>query len=206
MADNEPDSASARSELRPGQRAVASAAFLVAYGLAIFFATRAYYTSQPPRAAQSVLPATPAPTVGAASDPALPPNHPDISALATQLASNDPVQLAEQADAAFEKKDNTAAAQLYARALELAPDNPALYNNLGLTLFYLGRVDEALEKLQKGTEVDPQMQRLWLTLGFVQANAQHIDDAKKALQKAIELGADNGVGREAKSQLDALGP
>ena len=53
MAENEPDRASAPSEMRPGQRAFASAAFLVAYGLAIFFATRAYYTSQPPSAAQS---------------------------------------------------------------------------------------------------------------------------------------------------------
>ena len=181
----------------------AGAAFLVVYGLAIFLATRAYYTSQQQLAP---APATAVPASAAtAPATALPPNHPDLSALSTQLASNDPNELASAGDAAFERKDNSVAAQLYARALELAPDNVILYNNLGLTLFYLGRTDEALEKLNKGVMLDPSMQRIWLTLGFVQTNAQHLDEARMALEKAIQLGADNEIGRAAKSQLDSLG-
>ncbi len=191
-----------------GGKAAAGAAFLAVYGLAIFFATRAYYTSRPPSAPLVAFPAAPAfpVTVPGAETPALPPNHPDINALSTQLQSNDPAELAARGDAAFNNKDNAMAAQLYSRAIELAPDNVGLYNNLGLTLFYLGRTDEALEKLEKGTELDPKMQRIWLTLGFVQANAEHVEAAKKTLQKAIELGADTDVGREAQRQLGLLGP
>jgi tetratricopeptide (TPR) repeat protein len=186
-----------------GSKAAAAVALLAVYGLAIFFGTRAYYKPKP--AGAIAFPEAPRRQALAGVGPgALPPNHPDVSGLVQQLASTDPVSLANAADAAFGKKDYVSAAKLYARALDLAPDNADLYNNLGLTLFYLDRADEALEKLRKGAELHPEMQRIWLTLGFVQSNTQRVADARNSLQKAVALGADTDVGREARRQLDRL--
>lgn len=169
-----------------------AAVFLVIYGLAVFVGTRAYYS------AGSTAPAS--------APPSLPGDHPDVAPklrpfpLAPQ--AEDLASVMERADASFRDKDYAAAADGYRRALELASGNAEIHNNLGLTLFYLGRTDEALEVLQRGAAVDPNVQRLWLTLGFVQSNAQRTDEARASLQKAIDLGPDNEIGQEARRMLE----
>lgn len=168
--------------------------FLVIYGLAVFLATRAYYST--------------APEVAATADGGLPAERPETGARLRPLnlpaTGDDPASVLEQADAAFQSRDYASAARGYARVLELAPDNVEIYNNLGLTLYYLGRTDEALDSLNRGIAIDPQVQRIWLTLGFVQSNAQRTEAARRSLQKAIELGADTPIGREARRLLDSL--
>ncbi len=172
--------------------------FLVIYGLAVFFATRAYY-----RPAPSVSTA-----VAPAVTPAMPADHPNVTAqlrpFPLQPLGDDLAGIMDKANAAFDNKDYETAVRGYARASQLAPDNAAIYNDLGLTLFYLGRTDEALEKLNKGVGLDPALQRIWLTLGFVQFHAQHPQEARAALQKAIDLGADSQVGQEARRLLGQL--
>lgn len=179
---------------------VGAVVFLAIYGVAVFLGTRAYYTAQPSTSA--------APTPAAMPASALPPNHPSIGGglrpLPLEPLGNDLPTVMDKANAAFDKKDYETAVLGYAHAVKLAPDNAALYNDLGLTLFYLGRTDEALEKLNKGVQLDPQLQRLWLTLGFVQSHAQHPQEARSALQKAIDLGADNEIGQEARKILDKM--
>ena len=169
--------------------------FLAVYGLAVFFGTRAYYTAQPES------PAT--------VNRSLPADHPgDVTRLRPfplQPRSDDIASVMDLANSAFQNKEYATAARGYSRALELSPDNVDLYNNLGLTLFYLDRIDEALDKLNQGVAIDPQVPRIWLTLGFVQSNAQRTAEARRSLQKAIELDAESQIGKEARRMLDQIG-
>ena len=79
------------------------------------------------------------------------------------------------------------------------------YNNLGITLHYLGRSAEALQILNQGVTVDPNYQRIWLTLGFVSAQTGLAAEAQSALKTAVELGPDTEVGRSAADMLKGLG-
>ncbi len=76
-----------------------------------------------------------------------------------------------------------------------------LYNNLGLTLHYLGRSDEALQKLKAGLAIDPSHQRTWLTTGFVNLRLGHEGEARAALTKARDLGNDPQIRESAEKML-----
>lgn len=175
---------------------VAVAVFQLAYGAAVFSVTRAYYLDTKPAS-------TPAPVARTAAPPTQrslqslerflePQVEPDVAQI------TDPQQLANLADDYFAKQDYARAADIYARLITMAPGDAELYNNLGITLHYLGRTDEALEKLKHGTTLDPSLQRIWLTLGFVQGSAGHIEEARSALQRAIDLDPASSIGQEAK--------
>jgi Flp pilus assembly protein TadD len=78
------------------------------------------------------------------------------------------------------------------------------YNNLGITLYYLGRSTEALRILNEGVAVDSTYQRIWLTLGFVNSQVGNAEQARQALTTAVQLGADSEVGRTAQEMLGNL--
>ncbi len=119
-------------------------------------------------------------------------------------ASTNPEELSRVADQHFLDGLYQQAAAEYARLLEQAPHNPDVYNNLGLTLHYVGRSQEAVETLEKGIAVDATHQRIWLTLGFVQWGMGDVSAAKPALTKAAEIDPESRVGREAKRLLNEL--
>ena len=139
------------------------AVFQVAFGLAVFAVTRQYYLPDvekvgagPARHSTAPLPAQSA--------------EGDLANLISAFpgpAVTDPVELSFQADEAFGNQQFSQAAELYERLLLADPGNADTYNNLGLTLHYLGRSSEALSVLNEGVTVDPGYQRIWLTLGFV---------------------------------------
>jgi len=119
-------------------------------------------------------------------------------------ASTGPEALSRDADRHFKEGLFQQAAAEYAHVLEQAPGNVDVYNNLGLTLHYVGRSEEAVEILEKGIAVDATHQRIWLTLGFVQSGLGDVAAARRSLSKAAELDADSRVGQEAKRLLDSL--
>lgn len=200
----------------------------IIYGLAVFLATRHYYMGEPTLAAASVtnrqqmprdvhqglsgdlsmsdaplLPGSGRITVEDAQRlvTAKPPGGSGTSAISY---GESPQQLSRTADELFRQRRFQEAASQYARVLEQAPDNVDAYNNLGLTLHYIGRSAEALEVLNKGIAVDATYPRIWLTLGFVQQSLGDLSGARVALAKAAELGPESPVGREAKRMLAAL--
>jgi len=175
--------------------------FQVVFGLTIFAATRQYYlddTAQVSAAAPRHS-TTPLPTQSAESDLA---NL--ISAFPGPAAVTDPVELSFQADEAFSNQQFGQAAELYERLLLASPGNADTYNNLGLTLHYLGRTPEALSVLNEGVTIDPGYQRIWLTLGFVNVQAGNLEQARSALTTAVQMGADTEVGLSATHMLEAL--
>lgn len=171
----------------------------------VFVLTRAYYSDQAPAVAAGPAPGGMAGS--AAIDLRKIPTPDMIKSLQkppANIQSNDPAEIDRQANQYFQEKDYDNAARLYRRVLELSPDNVGTLNNLGLTLYYLGRSSEALELLRRGSDLEPRFQRIWLTLGFVESGVGNIPEAKQALQNAIELGPDTDPGKSATRMLSKL--
>jgi Flp pilus assembly protein TadD len=122
----------------------------------------------------------------------------------SQSTIEDPAEILRQADEYFTKKQYDKAAELYERLLVLGPNNVETYNNLGITLHYLGRSSEALSRLNEGVAVDPTHQRIWLTLGFVYSQVGNTENARTALTTAAKIDADNEIGKSAVKMIENL--
>jgi Flp pilus assembly protein TadD len=203
-------------------------AFQIVSGVAVFLITRQIYQDQPLATGQS-QDVSQAPTLGVPHPvpEGMARNRQNTSAVSlpgserftledaqrlvvnrvggdSSATSASPEELSRVADRHFREGLFQQAAAEYARVLEQAPRNVEVYNNLGLTLHYVGRSDEAVEVLEKGIVVDATHQRIWLTLGFVQSSLGDVAAARRSLSTAAELDSDSTVGREAKRLLDSL--
>jgi len=180
---------------------ITMAVFQIAFGLTIFAFTRQYYlagmdgVSAERTAVREPLPIWPQ-GISAANPPQF---DPSIASRTT-----DPVALSRQADEFFTNKQYGNAADLYEQLLAFAPNNADTYNNLGITLHYLGRSTEALGKLNEGVAADPAHQRIWLTLGFVHSQVGNIEQARVALTNATQMGADQEIAQSAADMLENL--
>lgn len=177
--------------------------FQVAFALVIFAVTREYYSHDADTVSDQRLPIDRSALVW--------PNgitETDITRLTTPAFSEsviqDPVEISRQADVFFTNKQYDRAAELYERLLVFGPNNAEVYNNLGLTLHYLGRSTEALQRLNEGAAADPENQRIWLTLGFVNSQLGNTEQARTALTTATQIGADESIRKAATKMLDDL--
>ena len=177
--------------------------FQVLFGLAVFAITRQYYIHDSDTISAD-------PTANRQSLPAWPERITEtdlgllgVSALG-QSTLEDPVEISRQADEFFANRQYDKAAELYERLLVLGPNNVETYNNLGITLHYLGRSTEALRRLDEGVAVDPTYQRIWLTLGYVSSQLGNIEQARTALTNAAQIGVDDEIRRSAREMLENL--
>jgi tetratricopeptide (TPR) repeat protein len=181
----------------------AMAVFQVIFGLAVFAATRVYYTSEPDRVVLE-------PSLLDRADSAWPSafSATDLmrfdSPVSSPSSSQSPEEILHQADESFANKQYDRAAEFYARLLTIDSTNVDIYNNLGITLHYLGRSSEALLRLNEGVALNPLHQRIWLTLGFVNSQLGNTEEARTAFNTAIELGPENEIGQSAASMLQNL--
>lgn len=179
------------------------AVFQVLFGLAVFAVTRDYYS----QATENVS------AHAATMNQAVPvwPNSITESNIARLSASTmdaqtfqNPADMSRQADEFFANKQYDRAAELYERLLPFSPNNAEIYNNLGLTLHYLGRSTEALGKLNDGVAVDPTNQRIWLTLGYVNSQLGNTEQARTALTTATQTGDNESIRQSAMKMLENL--
>jgi tetratricopeptide (TPR) repeat protein len=191
---------------RDGKFWVSMVVFQIFFGLAIFALTRAYYLQNAASAiAQPAAAAAPAaaPPQGSITDAARSLlSH--SGSLPSEPASQDPAEISRQAAQFFANQQYSQALDSYQKLLALSPNNVDLLNELGLTLQYLGRSDEALSKLKQGVAIDPTHQRIRLTLGFVNSQLGNIKEAREALTAATQLGTDENVRQSAKDMLAKL--
>jgi tetratricopeptide (TPR) repeat protein len=177
--------------------------FQVFFGLAVFAITREYYLEDvetPRRHTPAAAPTSAAWSRGITASDASRLSSPGL----VDTTPSDPAEIYRRAEEFFAARQYAQAAQLYEQLLTYAPDNAETYNNLGLTLFYLGRADEALRRLNEGVAVDPDHQRVWLTLGFVNMQLGNAEDARTALGNAMERGSDEGIRAAASEMLAEL--
>jgi tetratricopeptide (TPR) repeat protein len=190
------------------------ALFEVAFGLTVFAATRHYYLERQPPSTDlpswavglgTALPsATPAILSSASTPPFAAADTPTASLATNAPAGNSPEAMGARAEEAFSAGRYDEAAQLFQQLLALDPQNVELHNELGLTLHYLGRSDDALKQLAAGLAIDPKHQRSWLTTGFVNLQLGHAADARAALVKARDIGSDAQIRDSAEKMLAGL--
>ena len=189
--------------VRDGKFWMLMAVFQVLFGLAVFAVTRDHYmpdaNSARPHAA-TVNPDVPTlPSVVSESSIA----RLSSSATGTAHLSN-PVEMSRQADAFFANKQYDKAAELYERLLAFSPGTADTHNNLGLTLHYLGRSTEALQRLEEGVEIEPGNQRIYLTIGYVNTQLGNTEKARRALTTATEVGSNESIRQSALTMLENL--
>ncbi len=170
---------------------ISLAVFQVVFGLAVFTVTRDYYKVDVDRIDFSEADPGPFSSI----DPSM------LDSLGTP---RDPADIARAANEQFATGQYARAAALYERLLAFDPGNVDTLNNLGLTLHYIGRSEEALQRLNEGKEANPGYQRIWLTLGFVNSSVGHDEAAREALRTAVDMNPDNDVGRSAAALLAEL--
>ncbi len=175
------------------------AVFQVVFGFAVFAITRDYYASQEPAITRGQLPAVATTDRFSSIDASL------LDSLGNSAAfPQNPAEISRRAEEYFANRQYDRAANLYEKLLALDPGNVDTLNNLGLTLHYIGRSDEALQKLNEGVAIDPGFQRIWLTLGFVNSSVGNTQAAREALSTAAKMDPNNDIGRSASRMLDEL--
>lgn len=177
--------------------------FQVFFGLVVFAVTREYYLPDTAPTRGHALTAAPTASAWTRGMTAA-----DVSRLSSpglvEPALSDPAEISRQADQFFANREYQNAAQLYEQLLTFAPNDAETYNNLGLTLFYLGRSDEALRRLNEGVAKDPGHQRIWLTLGYVNSQLGNTEAARTALTNATQRGEDAAIREAALEMLEEL--
>jgi len=182
---------------------ISFAVFQGVFGLAVFAITRDYYTQDIDNVSAH------ASTVGQ-STPVWPNTITETqiarlsSPAMSEPAIQDPFEISRQANEYFANRQYDRAADMYEQLLAFSPNDAEIYNNLGLTLHYLGRSAEALGRLNEGVAVDPEHQRIWLTLGYVNSQLGNTEQARAALNTAVQIGTDESVRQSAMKMLEGL--
>lgn len=180
---------------------IALVVLLLFYGFTVFALTRDYYLRHPvqPLTASGSM-QSPAPSRQQAMPGVA------TSAIPESISESNPQILHQQADELFVQRRFEDAARVYARILELNPDDAEGYNDLGMALHYMGDTSGALVQLRIAVTKDPNLQRPWLTLGFLSLQADNQTEARDALERARDLAPDSDVGQEAARLLGLLAP
>jgi tetratricopeptide (TPR) repeat protein len=177
--------------------------FQVFFGLVVFAVTREYYMPDETAPRGHTLTAAPAASGWSRGMTAT-----DVARLTSpglvDTGPSDPAEIYQRAEEFFVARQYAQAAQLYEQLLTFSPNDAEIYNNLGLTLFYLGRGDDALARLNEGVTKDPAHQRIWLTLGYVNSQLGNIQQAREALTKAAETGGNASIREAAVEMLAKL--
>ena len=181
--------------------------FQVFFGLVVFAFTREYYKPGPQPVAghpQMGNPSNPSTTGWSRGMTATDISRLSSPGLVETMPSSDPAEIYSRAEEFFANRQYPQAAELYERLLTFSPDDAEIHNNLGLTLFYMGRADDALQTLNEGVAANPEHQRIWLTLGYVNSQLGNTDAARKALTRATETGGNASIREAAMEMLAEL--
>jgi tetratricopeptide (TPR) repeat protein len=182
---------------------ISFAVFQVVFGLAVFAITRDYYM-------QDTVEVSAHPPIVGQLAPAWPNSITETqiarlsSSAMSEPAIQDPFEISRRANEYFANRQYDRAADMYEQLLAFSPNDAEIYNNLGLTLHYLGRSTEALGKLNEGVVIDPEHQRIWLTLGYVNSQLGNTEQARAALNTAVQIGTDESVRQSAMKMLEGL--
>jgi Flp pilus assembly protein TadD len=177
--------------------------FQVFFGLAVFAFTREHYRQDTQTVASHPQVANPSTSSWSQGITAT-----DISRLSSpglvESTPTDPTEIYRRAEQFFANRQYRQAAELYEQLLTFSPNDAEIQNNLGLTLFYAGRTDEALRALNEGVAANPEHQRIWLTLGYVNSQLGNTDKAREALTRATQTGGDASIREAAMEMLAEL--
>ncbi len=93
----------------------------------------------------------------------------------------------------------------YNEALKLAPNDPDVSTDLGVSYYYTNQPDRALEQFARSLKMNPKHAKTLLNIGVVRAfGKQDLPGAKEAWQQVVELAPESPEAQAAKRALDSL--
>ncbi len=102
-----------------------------------------------------------------------------------QVKPDDVKALANKAIALDELRRHDEAQRIYRQALALAPGDPAISNDLALSLMLSGQPEEARRVLSPFRDVDGLPERMRINLGILDAAGGHAEEAQELLGSRI---------------------
>jgi tetratricopeptide (TPR) repeat protein len=101
---------------------------------------------------------------------------------------------------ACDNKDYKTALNYYNEALKICPNITSIWNNKGLTLYYLGRYSESIECYNKALELDPNNTIAWCNKGNSLYKLKKYKESIECYDKALEINPYNGYAKEMKKE------
>ena len=86
-----------------------------------------------------------------------------------------------------QKQDNSAAIDLITRAIQILPNQPIYYNNLGNAYRDSGRCERAIACYQKALQLEPGLVETYINMGIAYHQLADLDRAASVYQTAIKL-------------------
>ena len=108
-----------------------------------------------------------------------------IEAIATP--ATELYKLMDEASSLLGAGDKAASLEAWKKAAALGPDEPRVFNGMGITLDALGRSDEAAVNFSKATGLHANFFEAYYNLGSVELKLHRLNEAIDALQNAVRI-------------------
>ncbi|HBO83425.1 MAG: hypothetical protein A2073_06705 [Deltaproteobacteria bacterium GWC2_42_11] len=118
-----------------------------------------------------------------------------------QKNPNDARALADIGDAYFGLQRFQDAIDVYKRVIATDPKDIDSCNDLGLSLHYTGKSEEALKYIDECIKGNPDYQRIYLTKGFILSVNGKKEEARDAWERAYNMNPVSEVGKAAQDFL-----
>ena len=103
------------------------------------------------------------------------------------------------------QKDYPAALEIFERVLAANPDIPEAWNNKGVALYGLGRIEEANESYERSLALDPENLDAMRNKGFLLRNQKKLEEALQVYDSVLQKGGDAYDMESTAAVLTALG-
>lgn len=103
------------------------------------------------------------------------------------------------------KKEYDAALEIFERVLASNPDIPEAWNNKGVTLYGLGRIEEARESYDRCLALDSENLDALRNKGFLLRNQRKLEEALQVYDSVLQKGGDAFDMESTAAVLTALG-
>ena len=126
----------------------------------------------------------------------------------TTILKSDPKNIGatvQLANTYFDAERYTDAIQYYEQALTLKPDDPDASTDLGVSYYYTGQTDKALQQFDKSLKINPKHTKTMLNQGIVLAfGKRDLAAAAEAWKQVVDLAPDSPEGQAAKRGLEGI--
>jgi tetratricopeptide (TPR) repeat protein len=103
------------------------------------------------------------------------------------------------------QKDFPVALEIFERVLAANPDIPEAWNNKGVALYGLGRIEEANESYDRCLSLDPENLDAMRNKGFLLRNQRKLEEALQVYDSVLQKGGDAYDMESTAAVLTALG-
>ena len=103
------------------------------------------------------------------------------------------------------QKDFPGALEIFERVLAANPDIPEAWNNKGVALYGLGRIEEAGESYDRSLALDPENLDAMRNKGFLLRNQKKLEEALQVYDSVLQKGGDAYDMESTAAVLTALG-